>query len=95
MCIGAAAGAAGVATQGYVFFTHDLPGIHKLKNYTPFIITNFYASKGELIGEFAKERRFVLPIDQIPPLLANAFIAAEDKNFWKHDGVDYEAIVKH
>jgi penicillin-binding protein 1A len=94
MFIGAAAGAVGVAAQGYVFFTHDLPGIQKLKKYTPPIVTNLYASKGELVGEFTSERRFVLPIDQIPLLLVNAFIAAEDKNFWEHDGVDPQAIVR-
>lgn len=94
MFIGAAAGAIGVTAQGYLFFTHDLPGIEKLKNYNPPIITNLYASKGELIAEFASERRFVLPTDQMPPLLVNAFIAAEDKNFWEHDGVDPQAIVR-
>jgi penicillin-binding protein 1A len=94
MFIGAAAGAVGVAAQGYVFFTQDLPGIQKLKKYTPPVITNVYASKGELVGEFAKERRFVAPLDEIPAILQNAFIAAEDKNFWEHDGVDFQAIVR-
>jgi penicillin-binding protein 1A len=92
--IGMAAGAAGVAVQGYFYFTSDLPSIEKLKKYSPPIVTKFYAEKGELIGEFAKETRFVVPIEQIPKRLQNAFTAAEDKNFWKHPGVDKEAIVR-
>jgi penicillin-binding protein 1A len=92
--IGCVAGGAGVAIQGYYFFIQDLPSIDKLKNYSPPIVSRFYGSKGELIGEFATERRVVLPIDQIPETLQLAFIAAEDKNFEKHGGVDKEAIVR-
>ncbi len=92
--IGAAAGAAGMAAQGYIFFTTDLPSIEKLKKYSPPIVTQFYATKGELIGEFAKERRVVMPVEQIPVMLQNAFIAAEDKKFWEHDGIDEQAIVR-
>ncbi len=89
-----ASGAAGMALQGYFYFTQNLPGIDKLEKYAPPIVTQFYADKGELIGEFAHERRFLLPIDQIPKTLQNAFVAAEDKNFWKHGGVDKEAILR-
>ncbi|MBI4961979.1 MAG: PBP1A family penicillin-binding protein [Desulfomonile tiedjei] len=92
--IGCIAGGAGLAVQGYFFFTHGLPSIEKLKNYAPPTVTHVYADKGELIGEFATERRFVTPIDQIPKMLQNAFVAAEDKNFWQHTGVDKEAIVR-
>jgi penicillin-binding protein 1A len=87
-------GAAGVAAQSYLFFTQGLPSIEKLKNYSPPTVTQFYSDKGEIIGEFAKERRFVVPIDQVPRELQNAFVAAEDKNFWQHSGVDKEAILR-
>lgn len=94
MIIGCISGGVGAAVQGYFYFTHGLPSIEKLKNYAPPVVTQFFAGKGELIDEFATERRFVLPIDRIPKMLQDAFVAAEDKNFWSHEGVDKEAIVR-
>ncbi len=94
MFIGGLSGAVGVATQGYLYFTHTLPGIEKLKNYSPPIVTEFYSDKNELIGEFASYRRFVVPLEVVPKTLQNAFVAAEDKNFWSHAGVDKEAIIR-
>jgi penicillin-binding protein 1A len=88
------AGLTGIATQGYLYFTHNLPGIEKLKNYSPPTVTEFYSDKNELIGEFATERRFVVPLENVPKTLQNAFVAAEDKNFWSHSGVDKEAIIR-
>ena len=92
--VGCASGAAGAAVQGYAYFTHGLPSIQKLKKYSPPIVTQFYADKSELIGEFATERRFLVPMEEIPKVLQAAFVAAEDKNFWQHSGVDKEAIVR-
>jgi penicillin-binding protein 1A len=89
-----ASGGAGLALQGYFYFTQNLPPVDKLQNYRPPIITQVYADKGELIGEFASERRSVVPFEQIPEPLRNAFVAAEDKNFWFHPGVDTEAILR-
>lgn len=82
--VGFAAGVAGVFVFGYIYFTHDLPSIEELRNYSPPIVTQFYADDGEIIGEFAKERRFVVPLDQIPQTLKDAFISAEDKYFFEH-----------
>jgi len=87
------AGVTGIATQGYFYFTHTLPSIEKLKNYSPPIVTEFYSDKNELIGEFATQRRFVVPTEDIPKTIQNAFVSAEDKNFWSHAGVDKEAII--
>ncbi len=92
--IGCAAGGAGMALQGYFFFTQNLPSIDKLKNYSPPIVSCFYDDKGQLIADFAKERRFVVPAEEMPDLLQQAFVAAEDKNFWMHGGVDKEAIIR-
>ena len=92
--IGLATGAAGVVAQGYLYFTQSVPGIEKLAKYSPPVVTSFYADKGELIGEFAYQRRFLAPMDQIPKHLKDAFVAAEDKNFWRHGGVDKEAILR-
>lgn len=92
--IGLIAGVAGVAAQGYIYFTQSVPGIEKLTKYSPPVVTSFYADKGELIGEFAYQRRFLAPMEQIPQHLKDAFVAAEDKNFWRHGGVDKEAILR-
>jgi len=92
--IGCGAGAVGVATQSYFFFTQSLPSIEKLKNYSPPIVSQVYAANSELIGDFAHQRRYVLPIDEIPKTLQQAYVAAEDKKFWEHGGVDPLAIAR-
>ena len=92
--IGAASGMAGMAAQGYIYFTQSVPNVDKLNKYDPPVVTSVYADKGELIGEFAYQRRFLVPMDQIPKALKDAFVAAEDKNFWHHSGVDKEAILR-
>jgi penicillin-binding protein 1A len=94
MLIGCAAGGLGVATQGYLFFTSDLPSIKKLKEYSPSITTQFFADDGELIAEFSDQRRYVVQIEEVPANLINAFVSAEDKAFWEHDGVNYWAIIR-
>ncbi len=85
---------AGMAVQGYLFFTQDLPGLDALKNYEPPVVTEIYSDKGRLIAELADQRRYLVPISDIPMILQQAFIAAEDKKFWQHKGVDQEAIVR-
>jgi penicillin-binding protein 1A len=92
--LGLAFGMAGMAVQGYFYFTQSLPGIDKLNNYSPPTVTRFFADRGELLAEFAYQRRFVVPIDQIPKTLQDAFVSAEDKNFRRHAGVDKEAILR-
>jgi len=92
--IGAASGMAGMAAQGYIYFTQSVPNVEKLSKYDPPIVTSVYADKGELIGEFAYQKRFLIPMEQIPKALQDAFVAAEDKNFWHHSGVDKEAILR-
>ncbi len=92
--LGCAACGAGGMAQGYLFFTHNLPSIEKLKRYEPPIVTEFYSGDGKLMIDFATERRYVVPIDEIPKMLQNSFVAAEDQNFWHHQGVDKEAIIR-
>ena len=72
----------------------DLPDYKQLKNYEPPIVTRLYAGDGRLMAEFAQEKRVFMPIDSIPELVKNAFIAAEDKNFYTHPGVDFFAIAR-
>ena len=76
------------------YYGKDLPEYSQLKEYKPPIITRIYAGDGRLMAEFAQERRVFVPIDEIPALVKHAFIAAEDQNFYKHEGVDFSAIAR-
>ncbi|MGA3303634.1 MAG: penicillin-binding protein 1A [Methylovirgula sp.] len=73
-------------------FEQDLPDYTQLKNYEPAVMTRVHASDGSVLGEYAHERRLYLPASSIPPLVKEAFISAEDKNFYTHHGVDVEGI---
>src|ERR1700757_1190811 len=75
-------------------FGRDLPDYTALKDYEPPVMTRVHASDGSLIAEYARERRLYLPSAAIPPLIKNAFISAEDKNFYSHSGVDPEGILR-
>ena len=67
---------------------HDMPDASDLADYRPPTATRVYAWDGTLLGEYSKERRIYVAYDQIPPQVVNAFLAAEDHNFFKHGGVD-------
>ncbi|HUZ11945.1 MAG TPA: penicillin-binding protein 1A [Caulobacteraceae bacterium] len=71
---------------------HDLPNASELVDYHPPTSTRVYAWDGTLIGEFSKERRIYVPYDQMPPQLVEAFLAAEDHNFFSHGGVDMGGV---
>lgn len=77
----------------YWYFDKDLPSYHQLAEYHPPVISRVYSSDGALIGEFAKQRRLFTPIERIPPRIQQAFVAAEDQNFYKHSGVDLMGII--
>ncbi len=81
--LGLVACVAGTIFAGYVYFSQNLPSVEKLKNYSPPTGTQFFGDNGALIAEFAAQRRFVVPIDQIPKMLQSAFVAAEDRDFLK------------
>ncbi|ABS64881.1 penicillin-binding protein, 1A family [Parvibaculum lavamentivorans DS-1] len=72
----------------------DLPDYSRLANYEPPVMTRVHAGDGQLIGEFARERRLYVPISAIPARVINAFLAAEDKNFYSHGGVDATGILR-
>src|SRR6476659_1760219 len=84
-------GVAGVA-GGIWYFSRGLPDYSQLQDYEPPVMTRVHASDGALLGEYSKERRLYLPIQAIPKLVTNAFLAAEDKNFYEHGGVDVTGI---
>lgn len=75
-------------------FERDLPDYTALKDYEPPVMTRVHASDGSLIAEYARERRLYLPSASIPALVKNAFISAEDKNFYAHPGIDPEGILR-
>jgi penicillin-binding protein 1A len=84
----------GVAAIMISYYSKDLPDHAALEKYEPPVMTRVHASDGSLLAEYAKERRLYLPIQAMPPLLKNAFLAAEDKNFYKHAGVDPEGVIR-
>src|SRR6187551_712417 len=86
----AIAGAAGL----FWHFSKDLPDYSQLQDYEPPVMTRVHASDGALVAEYARERRLYLPIQAIPKLVLNAFIAAEDKNFYEHGGLDFQGIAR-
>ena len=79
---------------GVVFwiYSRDLPDYQALENYQPKTISRIYSGEGRLMDEFATERRIFAPIDEIPALVKDAFISAEDKNFYTHHGFDAMGI---
>ncbi|MBW1772675.1 MAG: PBP1A family penicillin-binding protein [Deltaproteobacteria bacterium] len=84
------------ATGGGLWYlwSSNLPYIGSLKEYNPPIITEIYSDDGEIIGRFWDEKRIVLPLDQFPKHLIQAFIAAEDARFFEHEGVDVASIIR-
>ncbi|MEL7098324.1 MAG: PBP1A family penicillin-binding protein [Pseudomonadota bacterium] len=79
---------------GAVFWMYgqDLPSHESLTQYTPPTISRIYNGQGKIIDEFAVERRLFAPAETIPDLVKQAFISAEDKNFYTHDGYDLRGI---
>ena len=87
---------AGIATLAILvlIYGHDLPDYKKLATYAPPVATRLYASDGSLLQEYAEERRVFIDYADMPPMLVNAFIAAEDQNFWTHPGIDVQGIAR-
>jgi penicillin-binding protein 1A len=78
------------AAAGLIWhYSKDLPDYSQLQDYEPPVMTRVHAADGALLGEYSKERRLYMPIQAVPKLVINAFLAAEDKNFYEHGGIDY------
>ena len=75
-------------------WTRELPPFDTLKDYRPLIATRVYGSDGSEVFQFARERRTVVPFSEIPDVVKKAVLAAEDANFYEHQGVDYLAIAR-
>ena len=77
-----------------LIYGNDLPDYKKLATYAPPVATRLYASDGSLLIEYAEERRVFIDYADMPPQLVNAFVAAEDQNFWTHPGIDIQGITR-
>ncbi len=77
-----------------LIYGNDLPDYKKLATYAPPVATRLYASDGSLLIEYAEERRVFIDFSDMPPQLINAFVAAEDQNFWTHPGIDVQGITR-
>jgi penicillin-binding protein 1A len=85
----------GALTVGGIFYMYsrDLPSHESLAQYTPATISRIYSGEGQIIDEFAEERRLFVASEDIPDLVKQAFISAEDKNFYNHHGYDTRSMV--
>ena len=75
-------------------FSKDLPDYSQLQDYEPPVMTRVHAADGSLVAEYARERRLYIPVQAVPKLVINAFLAAEDKNFYEHGGIDITGIAR-
>jgi penicillin-binding protein 1A len=82
------------AVAGWHHFSRDLPDYARLVDYEPPVMSRVYAGDSRLLAELATERRVFVPIVAIPKLVQDAFVSAEDQNFWTHPGVDLLAIAR-
>ena len=85
----------GALTVGGIFYsyTRDLPSHESLAQYTPPTISRIYSGEGQIIDEFAQERRLFVPAEEIPELVKHAFVAAEDQRFYTHSGYDATGMI--
>ncbi len=94
--IGSVFALVGAAAAAYIVWnaSQDLPDYEILAQYEPPVTTRIHAADGSLVAEYARERRLYLPINIIPEELIEAFLSAEDKNFYSHSGLDYGGIAR-
>ena len=76
------------------YFSIGLPDYKKLSNYQPPISSRVYSEDSKLIAEYAIEKRLFIPFESIPEKVVNAFLSAEDKNFFSHPGIDAKGILR-
>src|ERR1700683_121951 len=96
LAVGIIAGFLGVLAAVFTFFimSANLPQLITVEDYKPLVVSEIYARDGQKIGEFAREKRIVLPYSQIPKRIVQAFISAEDSKFFEHGGVNFSAILR-
>lgn len=87
-------GAVGLFVWALFTFGQDLPDYSQLADYKPAVVTLVHAGDGRLMAEFATEKRLFVPINAVPARVIDAFLSAEDKNFYHHEGLDIMGIVR-
>lgn len=92
LALGIAGGIAGFAM--FQNYADGLPDHERLRDYQPPVMSRVYAGDGRLLSELAAERRIFVPVENIPPLVRQAFLSAEDQNFYGHRGVDPVAVLR-
>ncbi len=75
-------------------FSNNIPDYKFLKNYKPPVSSKVYSGNGDLVADFSKEKRIFIPYGSIPKNVTNAFLSAEDKNFFSHPGVDAKGVLR-
>ncbi len=75
-------------------FSNNIPDYKFLKNYKPSVSSKMYSGNGDLVADFSKEKRIFVPYSAIPSNVINAFLSAEDKNFFTHPGVDAKGVLR-
>ena len=83
-----------ISILGIVKYTKNLPDYRQLRDYSPSVISRLYTGDGSLLAEFSLQKRIFVPVENIPKRVKDAFVSAEDKNFFKHKGVDIFSILK-
>ena len=76
------------------YFSNDLPNYRFLETYKPAVSSKIYNSNGDIAADFAVQKRTFVSIDEIPDFVINAFLSAEDKNFFNHPGIDAKGITR-
>ena len=89
-------GLVGTLAAGLVYqhYAATVPVFESLEDYRPLVGSKIYSADDQLIGEFAHQRRVVVPIERIPRMLSQAFISAEDKRFYIHGGIDFIGVAQ-
>ena len=80
--------------SAFWYFSHDLPDFKKLAKYEPSVLSRVYDDNGQLIAEYAIEKRLFIPYESIPNKVIFSFLSAEDKNFFEHPGIDARGVTR-
>ena len=80
--------------SAFWYFSAGLPDYKRLSNYEPSVLSRVYTDNGDLVGEFSIEKRLFIPYEAVPEKVINSFLSAEDKNFFKHPGVDAKGVTR-
>lgn len=83
-----------LAVTVYMWAAKDLPGFKRIADYKPSLVTTVYTRHGDVLGYLYREKRFLVRLADMPPHLPKAFLAAEDKTFYQHEGIDLSAIAR-